>query len=82
MDRRTARRVLRNYREYLTRLLADWKDKKAARRVLRNCREYLTRQELRTLNGQIRAGYTDDAMRGLARLLAEWKDKKAEARDG
>ncbi len=40
-----------------------------ALRLLKAYRELLTRQQMRTLAGQIKAGYCEDAMRGLAAIL-------------
>lgn len=52
-------------------------NERTALRALREYRGTLTRQELRTLAGQIKAGYAEDALRGLARIMA----RKAEARN-
>ena len=42
---------------------------KEARKTLGEYRRQLTRQQVRTLAGQIKAGYPDAAMNGLAKIL-------------
>ena len=51
-----------------------------ARRTLKQCHSYLTHQEIRTLNGLIKAGDIVGAMNGLHTIMArrKWNLKRSE----
>ena len=49
---------------------------RTAYRLLKRYVPCLTRQQVKTLTGQIKAGYCEDAMRGLATILGIRKETK------